>query len=133
MRGTLSHVEIYVKDLEQSLSFWDWFLKDLGYDLYQSWPQGKSYKLGSTYLCFVRVEDKHQDQSYHRKKAGLNHLAFHGGTLDDLEKMRKKLIEQGIKLLYNEGYDGDYKDALYFEDPDRMKVELVLSNEASFQ
>ncbi|MBM7644506.1 hypothetical protein JOD45_000699 [Scopulibacillus daqui] len=34
-RGLIHHVEINVSDIKKSVEFWDWFLKDLGYRIYQ--------------------------------------------------------------------------------------------------
>ena len=127
-KGMLHHIEIYVSDLEKSINFWSWFLLELGYELYQEWDKGKSYKLADTYLVFVQVEKEHLDIPFHRCKAGLNHLAFHAESKKHVEEMTNLLREKGIKILYEDkhpyaGGNGHY--AVYFEDPERMKVELV--------
>jgi catechol 2,3-dioxygenase-like lactoylglutathione lyase family enzyme len=127
-KGLLHHIEIYVSDLEKSTSFWSWFLAELGYELFQEWEMGKSYKLDETYLVFVQVEDKHLDVPYHRCKAGLNHLAFHAESREQVDEMTAKLRDKKINILYEDrhpyaGGAGYY--AVYFEDPDRMKVEFV--------
>ena len=126
--GMLHHVEIYVSDLKRSIEFWSWFLSELGYTLFQEWEQGKSYKLGETYLVFVQVEDQHLDQPYHRCKAGLNHLAFHAASRKQVDDITESLRQKEIKILYEDkhpyaGGEGYY--AVYFEDPERIKVELV--------
>lgn len=129
MKGSLHHVEIYVKDLSTSKKFWGWLLKELGYKEYQSWELGISYILGDTYLVFVQVEDKHLGIPYHRCRAGLNHLAFHGGSKAFVDEITEKLKRSGTKILYEDKhpYAGgpDYY-AVYFEDPDRMKVEITI-------
>jgi len=127
-KGLLHHIELYVSNLDKSIEFWSWFLTDLGYELFQEWDQGKSYKLGETYIVFVQVEDKHLDISYHRCKAGLNHLAFHAESREHVDRITKELKEKNIKVLYEDkhpyaGGEGYY--AVYFEDPERMKVELL--------
>ena len=43
--GKLHHVEMYCSDLKKSEEFWSWFLFELGYRLFQKWPDGVSYKL----------------------------------------------------------------------------------------
>ncbi|KHF36765.1 hypothetical protein CM49_01071 [Paenibacillus sp. P1XP2] len=72
----LHHVEINVSELGRSREFWEWFLTRLGYELYQDWDQGFSFKHGKTYLVFVQTEERFLDAPYHRKATGLNHLAF---------------------------------------------------------
>ncbi len=132
--GMLHHVELYVSDLEKSLSFWGWLLAELGYSEYQSWEQGKSFILGSTYLVFVQTEKKHLDIPYHRCKTGLNHLAFFAKSREHVDELTEALKQKNITILYQDRhpYAGgkDYY-AVYFEDPDRIKVELVAPDGAT--
>ena len=127
MKGTLHHIELYVKDLKQSKEFWGWLLSELGYSHYQEWSHGISYKLNDTYIVFVQVEDDYINHSYHRKHTGLNHLAFHGGSRDFVDKITDKLKEKNVTILYldKHPYAGgiDYY-AVFFEDPNRIKVEI---------
>lgn len=73
-------------------------------------------------------EDKYLDVPYHRCRAGLNHLAFYGGTNAFVDEMTEKLRARGVTILYEDKhpYAGgpDYY-AVFFEDPDRMKVEII--------
>lgn len=128
MKGKLHHVEIYVKDLNMSKAFWGWLLEELGYKEFQKWEQGVSYIFEQTYIVFVQVEEKHMEIPYHRCRAGLNHLAFHGGSRDFVDEITQKLKDKGVKILYEDQhpYAGgpDYY-AVYFEAPDRMKVEIT--------
>lgn len=124
----LHHVELYVSDLHKSLKAWDWLLTELGYTVYQQWDEGRSYRFNATYLVFVQTETAHLDPPYHRKKTGLNHLAFHAESLEQLERLRSELPDHGFQELYADRFPhagGPNSIALYFEDPDRMKVELV--------
>ncbi|MCC3356161.1 VOC family protein [Bacillus sp. REN16] len=124
----LHHVEIYVSNLEKSKEFWGWFLKELGYKKYQEWDSGISWKYGETYLVFVQVEERFSDVPYHRCRVGLNHLAFHAQSKGHVDKVRKLIQEKGIPILYADRTPyagGEDHYALYFEDPDRIKVELV--------
>ena len=132
--GTLHHVEIYVSSLTRSLEFWGWLLGELGYHQYQDWRLGRSYKLNHTYLVFVQTEQPYQDVRYHRKRTGLNHLAF---WVDELkfkmlsEEIRRRDIEiiyplnSPIELGAASSDEIGYR-AIFFEDPDRIKIELVL-------
>ncbi len=126
--GLLHHVEIYVSDLSRSRAFWSWFLAELGYQLYQEWPQGFSMLLGSTYLVFVQVEDRFKSPEFHRCRVGLNHLAFHARDRQQVDSMTEALRRRNMTILYADrhpyaGGAGYY--AVFFEDPDRLKVELV--------
>ena len=131
MNGTLHHIEIYVSDLKRSTEFWSWLLTEkFSYTEFQKWEQGVSFKLGETYIVFVQTEEKHLDAEYHRKKTGLNHLAFHCDSKELIETLTKELKEKNVKILYEDKHPyagGDDYCAVFFEDPDRIKVEVVLN------
>ncbi|MGZ9584441.1 VOC family protein [Paenibacillus marinisediminis] len=124
----LHHVEINVSDLQCTTEFWGWLLSELGYTSYQQWPQGVSWKYGSTYIVFVQTESEYLDIPYHRKRAGLNHLAFQVESKEQVDTIAKKLEARGVTLLYQDRYPhagGEGHYAVFFEDPDRIKVEIV--------
>ncbi len=124
----LHHIEIYVSNLEQTRQFYEWFLGLLGYHEYQSWDQGFSFLHGSTYIVFVQTADKYLDQSYHRCGTGLNHIAFWANSIDQVDQIQKLLRERGVNILYKDRYPhagGQDHYAMFFEDPDRIKLELV--------
>lgn len=126
--GALHHVEIYVSDLDRSVAFWGWFLERLGYVPYQSWDEGKSWRLGPTYLVFVQTEGRYRDVAYHRKRTGLNHLAFYAESQAQVDAISEELRARGVRILYEDAHPyagGPDHYAVYFEDPDRIKVELV--------
>jgi len=128
MKGTVHHIELYVKDLKVTKEFWGWLLDELGYEVFQEWEQGVSYALGQTYIVFVQTEDKYLDVPYHRCRAGLNHLAFHGGSKEYVDEVTQKLRDKGVKILYEDRHPyagGENYYAVFFEDPDRMKVEIT--------
>lgn len=127
-QGLLHHVELYVSDLKRSADFWGWLLEELGYAPFQKWEQGQSWKLGETYLVFVQTEERYLDIPYHRSRTGLNHLAFHARSRTHVDDMTKKLEERNVRILYTDKHPyagGEDYYAVFFEDPDRMKVELV--------
>lgn len=127
-QGLIHHIELYVSDLKKSINLWGWFLEDLGYESFQTWEHGQSWKIGETYIVFVQTDEKYMDISYHRCRVGLNHLAFHAQSRNQVDDMARKLKEKNVKILYTDKHPfagGEDHYALYFEDPDRIKVELV--------
>lgn len=127
MKGQLHHIELYVTNLDKSLAFWGWILEELGYAKYQSWENGFSYILGQTYIVFVQVEERFENIPYHRCGVGLNHIAFHGGSKKSVDEIANKLRDKKISILYEDKHPyagGENYYALYFEDPDRIKVEI---------
>lgn len=123
--GRLHHLELYVSDLERSLAFWRWLLAELGYERFEAWAGGESWKLGPTYIVFVQVADAFREPAYDRRRVGLNHLAFHVATREEVDRLATEISRPDRRLLYTERYPSDDYYAVYFEDPDGIKVELV--------
>ncbi|MBV7508394.1 VOC family protein [Bacillus sp. sid0103] len=124
----LHHLEIYVSNLSKSSEFWGWLLTELEYNPYQKWESGISWKQGETYLVFVQAEERFLDVPYHRSRVGLNHLAFHAVSKEQVDQITTQLKDKGVNILYKDIHPfagGDDHYAVFFEDPDRIKVELV--------
>ena len=127
-KGLIHHIEIYVSNLKNTVDFWSWFLEELGYSDFQKWEGGKSWRLGETYIVFVQAEERFLDVPYHRCRVGLNHLAFHAISREHVDDVTRKLRGKGIRILYADKHPfagGKEYYAVFFEDPDRIKVELV--------
>ena len=134
LKGILSHIEIYVSDLERSTLFWDWFLSYWGYEVHQEWEKGKSWINGMTYIVLVQTENKYQKHPYHRCHTGLNHLAFYADDRSEIDRFTSEIRRKGIPILYEDRhpYAGGHDSyAIYFEDPDRIKLEVVLAPNAN--
>ncbi|WLD93646.1 VOC family protein [Alkalihalobacillus sp. AL-G] len=126
--GLIHHIELYVSDLQKSIDFWGWLLGELGYTEFQKWEKGRSYKLKDSYIVFVQAEEKHLDVPYHRCRVGLNHLAFYGESIDQVNRLTTELKKKGVRILYENRHPyagGMNHYAVYLEDPDRIKVEIV--------
>lgn len=128
--GSLHHVELRVADLEASRTSWGWLLARLGYERYQHWSEGTSWRLGDTYL----VIESGGARAHDRRDAGLSHLAFHGGSRAEVDAIAAEAAEHGWRPLYadrypwaggapSEDFAGHY--AAYLENGERFKVEVV--------
>jgi catechol 2,3-dioxygenase-like lactoylglutathione lyase family enzyme len=123
--GQLHHVELYVSDLSRSLAFWRWLLGELGYERYQRWESGESWRLGHTYIVFVQTPEEFLLPAYDRRRVGLNHLAFHVRARADVDRLAEEVTARGARLLYGDRYPSEEYYAIYLEDPDGIKVEIV--------
>ncbi|MGF6932779.1 catechol 2,3-dioxygenase-like lactoylglutathione lyase family enzyme [Paraburkholderia sp. UCT70] len=124
--GSLHHLEINVLSLETSLRFWIPLLEQFEYSEHQVWAGGRSYIRDSTYLVFTQVEKV--DGAYDRRNVGLNHLAFHAASQTQVDEITRWVKSNGYRVLYEDRHPfagGPQHYALYCEDPDRMKVEIV--------
>ena len=126
--GSLHHVELQVSDLEASLGPWAWLFDALGYTPYQEWSGGRSWRHGSTYIV---LGDAPRDGTYDRRFPGLNHLAFHSGTRQNVDRLWQEAPENGWNQLYVDRHPwagGDEHYAAFLENVERFKVELVAAD-----
>lgn len=122
--GAIHHLELYASDLAASVSFWDWLLGELGYEPKTDWDGGRSWVNGPTYVVLV---DAGAGAPFDRDAAGLNHVAFHAASREQVDDLSAAIRERDdATLLYPEQhpYAGGYY-ALYCEDPEGVKVEVV--------
>lgn len=122
-------IEMYVSNLKTSRKFYSFLLEALGYELFQEWEEGFSYKRQETYLVFVQVDAVYQDKGYHRKQVGLNHLAFAVENREQVDALKESLLKLGVTELYPERFPfagGPDYYAFYCEDPDRIKLEITV-------
>ncbi|MBX3142876.1 MAG: VOC family protein [Trueperaceae bacterium] len=130
----LHHIEIYVTDLERSIAFWTPFLAQLDYEA-DRWSGGMNYVKddpAETYLCFLPAPAEHASAGYHRKRVGLNHIAFKGRSREHVDEMTAWVRQAGYTVLYDDRHPyagGRNYYALFCEDPDRIKVEVVAPSE----
>jgi catechol 2,3-dioxygenase-like lactoylglutathione lyase family enzyme len=125
----LSHVELYVSDYAKSVNFYDLILLSLGWEKLVSRHDHTTYTDGTLKIVIGPVEDKYKKNGFHRKNIGLNHLAFYAETKELVDDFYKDILQKNnIETLYDKGATGDKEYySLFFEDPDRMKLEVVYS------
>ncbi len=101
----LDRVELDVRDLERSIAFWTPFMRLLGY-VKERWPGGVGFVAGEVdpYVCLVRVPVEQLVAGYHRRRVGLNHLAFRAWSRAQVDEVRVWVAEAGFALLYDERY-----------------------------
>ena len=129
MIGTVHHVEVWVGDLATSEPGWAWLLGRLGYRRDRTWSGGASYRLGA--MCVVIEQSRDPlGVEHQRRRAGVNHLAFHAGTRAEVEAIVAAADQHGWRLLFPDahphaGGPGHY--AVFLEDAAGYEVELVAS------
>jgi catechol 2,3-dioxygenase-like lactoylglutathione lyase family enzyme len=127
--GLLHHVELWVPDLDRTVASWGWLLGELGYEPFQRWTDGVSFRLGPTYLVFERSMDL-APGPHERTRAGLNHLAFHVAGRTQVDALAAAAPGHGWSLLFADRHPhagGPDHYAAYLEDADGYEAELVAS------
>ena len=114
----LSHIALYVHDLEKSRAFYKDFL---GFDE----PFSLTNKDGSLHLTWIKINDRQTIELFPEKEAGsdrLNHIAI---ETTDAEAMRAYLASQGVKVPEKVGKGRIGNLNFNITDPDGHTVEIV--------
>ncbi|PRB72563.1 VOC family protein [Arthrobacter sp. MYb213] len=123
----LHHLELWVADLSASIGSLGWLFLRLGFEVDSTWPSGISYRHNDFYIVLESGPDV--SESVHQRKApGMNHLAFHAGTRQQLDELTIEAQEHGFTLLFAEQHPfagGAAHYATYLEDAAGFEVELV--------
>jgi catechol 2,3-dioxygenase-like lactoylglutathione lyase family enzyme len=125
--GSLHHVELWVPDLDRAISSWGWLLTELGYEQFQDWPAGRSWRHGPTYIV-VEQSPAMTAAGQDRCRPGLNHLAFHVATRERVEHLTVEAARHGWYLLFPDRHPhagGPEHYAAYLANDDGYEVELV--------
>ena len=123
----LHHIELWVPDLTRAEHTWGWLLAALGYELYQQWPEGVSWRCGDLYIVLEQSPARSAFR-HDRHRPGLNHLAFHAGSRREVDELVTAATGHGWTLLFPESHPhagGPGQYAGYLADADGFEVELV--------
>jgi catechol 2,3-dioxygenase-like lactoylglutathione lyase family enzyme len=126
-RGQIHHIELWVPRLAEATVSIGWLLEDLGYELFQCWENGRSWKMGDTYIV-VEQSPALSGTIHDRLAPGLNHLAFQAGSTEKVDELVRKSLGHGWTLLFNEAHPyagGPEHYAAYLSNVDGFEIELV--------
>lgn len=121
------HVEVWVADIDRAAAEWGWLLERVGFDLTAEWPGGRSWEAGGAYLT-VTTSPALTTAEHDRRRAGVNHLAVHGGSTSDVDAVMADAPGHGWTPLYAERYPhagGPDHYAGWLENSDGFKAEIV--------
>jgi catechol 2,3-dioxygenase-like lactoylglutathione lyase family enzyme len=137
VRGSLSHVDLTVGDLQRSVEFYDRVLGRLGYRRMDEVGSGSPcWGISDAHGGFftIALKPAHPESrtpAHDRHAPGLHHLAFHADSREDVDAFYGFLLEIGAAILdppaeyaYTPGYY-----AVFFADPDGIKLEVVFEPE----
>ncbi len=130
MKASLYHIQINVSSAAVSLPFYKDLFAYLEYKIIDESSEHIGASNGGTVIWIMQTDAKFQSLSFHRKATGLNHLAFRVEPKKDVDTFTKEFLKpRKIVPLYSSPkpmpeYGPTYY-AIYFEDPDRIKLEVV--------
>lgn len=127
LKTRFSHIEINVSDYAKSIRFYDTVLIPLGWERLVCTTDCTTYSDGFLKIILSPTQENFKDAGFHRKRIGLNHIALYASSKIEIDSYYAEVLHaNGIASLYQNGPEGDddYYSVL-FEDPDRMKIEVV--------
>ena len=133
MRGLIHHVDLTVKDPWASCAFYDAVLGFMGYRRVHEDERGFDWELTSpsgifTSIGVMKAKGPGRERVHDRYSPGLHHVAWHAESRADVERLHELLLSIGASVLdppadYPAYGDGYY--AVFFSDPDGLKLEFV--------
>jgi glyoxylase I family protein len=128
-RGFPHHLDLTVTDLARSVAFYDNVLGELGYARTGDYAGDvPCWVLNAGNPCFsIGLHAARSAVAHDRYAAGFHHLALHAQSRGQVDAFHQFLLREHIHVLdapaeydYSPGYY-----AVFFADPDGLKLELV--------
>jgi catechol 2,3-dioxygenase-like lactoylglutathione lyase family enzyme len=124
---SLHHVELWVPDLAGAAGPWGWLLGELGWEPFQEWPNGRSWRHGATYLV-LEQSPAMSGTAHDRLAPGLNHLAFTAASTAEVDRLTAAAPAHGWALMFADRHPhagGPESYAAYLEDAWGYEVEVA--------
>ena len=116
----IDHVSIRVRDYEKSKAFYGRLFDFLGFEISDEYPSTIGWTNGKTRYWIAPAEGR---KTYRIGDVGLHHYAFELRSRKDVDALQDFLHELGATIVDPAGeYYDDYY-AVFFLDPDGLKLE----------
>jgi len=130
MQSKLGHIYLYVSDLNRSYGFYKKLFEYIDYKENFKADWGCSFIKNGTSIWLEQTPTNYSEAKYHRKHTGLNHLAFTLLSREAVDEFYEEfIVKNSIPTLYDTPKAfpeyGESYYAVFFEDPDRIKLEIA--------
>ncbi len=121
------HIDLTVNDLERSKAYYGKVLSALGF----RWVREERtviWASGQTSIAIRGPSEEERGAAFDRYRVGLHHLALRAKSRDDVDRFHGFLLKEGLPVLDAPAeypLYGELYYAVFFADPDGMKLELV--------
>ncbi len=123
--GGINHISLTVGDLDRSFAFYDPLLRSLGYRMSERRADYLEWSGPGGWFILRPARNAMPHDRYAR---GLHHLAWSADSRAQVDEFHTLLTDRAVRVLdgpaefpqHGEGYY-----AVFFEDPDGIKLELV--------
>ena len=116
----IDHISVRVSNYEKSKAFYGKLFDHLGFEISDEYPGTIGWTNGKTRYWIAGAEGK---KSHKIGDVGLHHYAFELRNRKDVDALQAFLEREGVKIVdpADEYYDDYY--AVFFLDPDGIKLE----------
>ncbi|MCW5733235.1 MAG: VOC family protein [Enhydrobacter sp.] len=116
----IDHISIRVRDYEKSKAFYSKLFEFLGFDISDEYPDTIGWTNGRTRYWIAPAEGR---KTYKIGDVGLHHYAFQLRSRRDVDALQTFLEKEKVRIVdpADEYYDDYY--AVFFLDPDGIKLE----------
>ena len=120
----IDHLVIRVSDFERSKAFYDTVLGFLGFTRKYTFGKTAGWSNGKTLFWIAAADAQGKKRKYRKGDIGFHHYAFELSSRKDVDALGTFLAKQGMNVVDPPGeYYGRSYYAVYFTDPDGMKLE----------
>ena len=120
----IDHIVLSVGDFVRSKEFYSKLLSFLGFKLKYEYSGMAGWSDGKTLFWITAADTEGRKRKYRKGDIGFHHYAFELSSRADVDALGAFLEKHGMKVLDPPGaYYGPSYYAVYFADPDGMKLE----------
>jgi catechol 2,3-dioxygenase-like lactoylglutathione lyase family enzyme len=120
----IDHLVISVGDFARSKAFYGKVLGFLGFKLESSYPDMAGWSNGKTLFWIAAADAQGKKHKYRKGDIGFHHYAFELASRKDVDDLGAFLAKNRMNVVDPPGeYYGRSYYAVYFTDPDGMKLE----------
>ena len=119
----IDHLVISVGDFEKSKAFYAPLMEFLGFDVEGEYEGMMGWANGNTLFWIAQADAEGKKHKYRKGDIGFHHYAFRLRSRKDVDALQAYLEKAGARIVDPAGeYYDDYY-AVFFLDPDGMKLE----------
>jgi len=123
----IDHLVLSVGNFARSKKFYDKLLGFLGFKRKYDYADMAGWSNGKTLFWIAAADDQGRKRQYRKGDIGFHHYAFELASRDDVDELGAFLEKNGMTVLDPPGeYYGSNYYAVYFADPDGMKLEGMI-------
>ncbi len=123
----VDHLVLSVSDFERSREFYGKLLRFLGFRLKHQYGDMAGWSNGKTLFWIAAADAEGRKRKYRKGDVGFHHYAFELSSRKDVDELGAFLEQSKMTVLDPPGeYYGHNYYAVYFADPDGMKLEDMI-------